>query len=99
MDFGGLTSFKNWLDSTFDHTLVIARDDPEYELLVNLPKHVADIRVVDSVGAERFAEMAFNKMKEILETTIANGRALNPTVRVKSVECFEHGANSAIYEA
>ena len=98
MDFGGLKSFKNWLEATFDHTLVIAKDDPEYELLVNLPKHVADLRIVDAVGAERFAEMAFNKMKEILEDDIAEGRALNPTVRVKSVECFEHGANSAIYE-
>jgi hypothetical protein len=26
------------------------------------------------------------------------GTLLNPSVRVKSVECFEHGANSAIYE-
>ena len=25
-------------------------------------------------------------------------KALNPTVRVKSVEVFEHDANSAIYE-
>jgi 6-pyruvoyltetrahydropterin/6-carboxytetrahydropterin synthase len=99
MDFGGLKSFKSWLEATFDHTLVIARDDPEYELLVNLPRHVADLRIVDAVGAERFAEMAFNKMKEILEDDIIEGRALNPTVRVKSVECFEHGANSAIYEA
>ena len=98
MDFGGLKSFKSWLEATFDHTLVVARDDPEYELLVNLPRHVADLRIVDAVGAERFAEMAFNKMKEIIEDDISEGRALNPTVRVKSVECFEHGANSAIYE-
>ena len=99
MDFGGLKSFKNWLEATFDHTLVIARDDPEYELLKNLPNHIADIRIVDGVGCERFAEMAYNKMKEILEDDISEGRALNPTVRVKSMEVFEHAGNSAIYEA
>lgn len=28
MDFGGLKLFKNWADSMFDHTLVVAHDDP-----------------------------------------------------------------------
>jgi 6-pyruvoyltetrahydropterin/6-carboxytetrahydropterin synthase len=98
MDFGGLKNFKSWLEATFDHTLLIARDDPEFKLLSRLPLHVADIRIVDGVGCERFAEMAYNKMKEILEDDISEGRALNPTVRVKSVEVFEHEGNSAIYE-
>jgi 6-pyruvoyltetrahydropterin/6-carboxytetrahydropterin synthase len=98
MDFGGLKSFKSWLEATFDHTLLIARDDPEFELLSKLPWYVADIRIVDGVGCERFAEMTYNKMKEILEDDISEGRALNPTVRVKSVEVFEHEGNSAIYE-
>jgi hypothetical protein len=43
--------------------------------------------------------MAYNKMKEIIEDDITEGRALNPTVRVKSMEVFEHEGNSAIYEA
>lgn len=98
MDFGGLKEFKNWLEHMFDHTLCIAEDDPEREILQNLPTYVADIRVVPAVGAERFAEMAYNKMQFIIDKQIATGEALNPTVRVKSVECYEHGANSAIYE-
>ena len=28
MDFGGLKEFKAWADYMFDHTLVIAEDDP-----------------------------------------------------------------------
>ena len=99
MDFGGLKSFKSWLEYMFDHTLIIANDDPEFDLLFDLPKHIADVRVVPAVGCERFAEMAYNKMKEILEDDISEGRALNPTVRVKSMEVFEHEGNSAIYEA
>jgi len=31
MDFGGLKSFKAWADYMFDHTLVIAHDDPHLE--------------------------------------------------------------------
>ena len=98
MDFGGLKEFKNWLEDTFDHTTVIAEDDPERTLLENLPKHVADVRLVPAVGAERFAEMAYYKMEEIIKKQKEEGTALNTTVRVKSVECYEHGANSAIYE-
>jgi hypothetical protein len=44
-----------------------------------------------------FAKMCYDKMAELL----ASGDMrypINPTVRVKSVEVFEHGANSATYE-
>jgi hypothetical protein len=63
-----------------------------------LDGNVADIRVVPAVGCERFAEMAYNKMAEIIEDQKQKGVALNSTARIKSVECFEHGANSAVYE-
>jgi 6-pyruvoyltetrahydropterin/6-carboxytetrahydropterin synthase len=97
MDFGGLKEFKYWADWMFDHTLVIARDDPEFASLVALDGKLAEVRVVDAVGCEMFAKLCFDKMDEILvkgETRYP----LNPTVRVKSVEVFEHGANSATYE-
>ena len=98
MDFGGLKEFKQWLEYMFDHTLLIAEDDPELELFKNLPQHVADLRIVPAVGCERFAEMAFRKMTQILDEGEKAGTLLNTTVCVKSVEVFEHDANSAIYE-
>lgn len=98
MDFGGLKKLKNWLEETFDHTLVVAEDDPHLEVFRALPNDTVSLKVVPAVGAERFAEMVYNKMQDILNEQITSGTALNPTVRVKSVECFEHGANSAIYE-
>ena len=98
MDFGGLTEFKAWSEHMFDHTLCVAEDDPEFQTLMLLDGNIADIRVVPAVGCERFAEMCYNKMSEILNKQIAEGIALNKTVRVKSAEVFEHGANSAIYE-
>ena len=99
MDFGGLKEFKHWLEYMFDHTLVIANDDPEFELLSNLPKHIADVRVVPGVGCERFAELAYKELSNMLTQWNNKGTLLNKTVRVKSVEVFEHEGNSAIYEA
>lgn len=98
MDFGGLKEFKQWAEYMFDHTTLIAEDDPELPLFLNMPKHVIDLRVVPAVGCERFAEMAYKKMTELLDKSEKEGTLLNPTVCVKSVEVFEHGANSAIYE-
>lgn len=100
MDFGGLKEFKKWSEYMFDHTLLVAEDDPKKEELRQLADslQVADIRYVPAVGCERFAEMAWRKMNGILKDSVADGSSLNPTVHIKSVEVFEHGANSAIYE-
>jgi 6-pyruvoyltetrahydropterin/6-carboxytetrahydropterin synthase len=105
MDFGGLKEFKAWADYMFDHTLVIAQDDPHLETFQKLNEigggfkdsGLCDLRIVEGVGCEMFAKLCYDKMAEL----IASGTMrypINPTVRVKSVEVFEHGANSATYE-
>jgi 6-pyruvoyltetrahydropterin/6-carboxytetrahydropterin synthase len=125
MDFGGLKEFKAWADYMFDHTLVIAQDDPQLdffkqmalidtnwtlpetgpnEMRVNRDNFepyqrgsLCDLRIVPGVGCEMFAKMAYDKMAELL----ASGDMrypINPTVRVKSAEVFEHAGNSATYE-
>jgi 6-pyruvoyltetrahydropterin/6-carboxytetrahydropterin synthase len=118
MDFGGLKAFKEWADHMFDHTLVIAEDDPHREMFENMAKlglqdqgGVCDIRIVEAVGCEKFSELAYKKMQNILETfqrgescTIENGKIfecrypVGQGVRLRSVEVFEHNANSAVYE-
>jgi 6-pyruvoyltetrahydropterin/6-carboxytetrahydropterin synthase len=96
-DFGGVKEFKQWAEYMFDHTLVIAEDDPEWQKLEALgAAGLADVRIVKAVGCERFAELAYDKMNELLEKAKAENRALNPTAFVHSVEVFEHGANSGI---
>lgn len=107
-DFGGLSRFKQWLEYMFDHTVLIAEDDPHLETFTKMQEigvirdgantALLDLRIVPAVGCERFAQMAYDKLSEIIEEDKQAGRALNNTVRVKSVEVFEHGANSAIYE-
>jgi 6-pyruvoyltetrahydropterin/6-carboxytetrahydropterin synthase len=89
----------------FDHTLVIAADDPHLNTFQTLNeigggfdnRGLCNLRIVEGVGCEMFAKMAYDKMAKLL----ASGDMrypINPTVRVKSVEVFEHGANSATYE-
>ena len=93
-DFGDCKWIKEYLQDKFDHKLVVARDDPinEDEFLHTTLSNIADIRYMDNVGCEKFAESVFNHVApKIKETT--KGR-----VGLFSVECFEHGANSAIYQ-
>jgi len=97
MDFGGLKEFKAWADHMFDHTLVIAQDDPEFQTFMLLDGKIADVRVVEGVGCEMFAKLCYNKMAELIEKKDFR-YPINPSVRIKSAEVFEHGANSAIYE-
>ena len=137
MDFGGLKAFKEWSEHMFDHTLVIAEDDPQlafFQQMANLgdpltsgtgavsnPKPherraVCDLRIVPAVGCEKFSEFAFNTMVDILQTyqrgeswsfvdaqgnteTFENRYPVGQGVKLRSVEVFEHGANSGSYEA
>lgn len=118
MDFGGLKAFKDWSEYMFDHTLVIGRDDPHLPMFQDMAKlglqadgGVCDIRVVDAVGCEKFAELAYNTMEEILQqfqrgepwilndTVIFTPRyPVGQGVKLRSAEVFEHAGNSAIYE-
>ena len=54
---------------------------------------LAEIRVFEGVGAEKFAEHAFNFADNLIR------EATDDRCYCVRVECAEHGANSAIYEA
>lgn len=78
MDFGGLKAFKDWAEYMFDHTLVVAEDDPQLQQLLLLDKSlhadgIADIRIVGGVGCERFAELAYKTMDDILKQFQSTG--------------------------
>jgi len=93
VDFGGLKPLKNWLEDTFDHKVVLDKNDPhldDFKLLEE--KGLAELTILDGVGVEKFAEHAFHKAQEIVQQQ-TNGRCW-----VVSCECAEHGANSAIFE-
>jgi 6-pyruvoyltetrahydropterin/6-carboxytetrahydropterin synthase len=78
----------------FDHTTVIAPDDPELETFKELDKKgVIQLRILEGpVGAEKFAHYVFEKVNTFVQTE-TDGR-----VRLVRVEFFENKRNSAIYE-
>ena len=104
-DFGGMKraktkidgkSPKEWMDYMFDHTVLVAEDDPflpDLEKLYHKPEKglqyhgILQLRVVPATGAEKFAEFIFHKLNDFVKVE-TQGR-----VKVVKVEFREHGKN------
>ena len=101
-DFGGMKRAKGtidgmnpkvWMDYMFDHTMLVAEDDPYLEGWKAMNQHgLTQLRIIPHVGAEKFAEYIYNKLNTFIQEE-TGGR-----VKVIKVEFMEHGKNSAIYE-
>lgn len=89
-DFGDMGFVKEFLEDNFDHILMVAIDDPRKQDLYNLDG-IAEIRELPVVGCEAFAEYVYSYVNREVEQQ-TTGR-----VKLVSVECFEHGANSALF--
>jgi 6-pyruvoyltetrahydropterin/6-carboxytetrahydropterin synthase len=100
-DFGGMKRAKNtiegmppkaWMDYMFDHTYIIAEDDPFlYKAHAMHNEGIVQLRVIPATGAEQFAKFIYDKVSEFIKIE-TEGR-----VKVVSVEFKEHSKNSAIY--
>ena len=100
-DFGGMKraktkidgkSPKEWMDYTFDHTMIIAEDDPFKNAFMEMGEAgAAQIRVIPATGAESFAKYIFEKVNEFVKIETDN------RVRVIKVKFMEHGKNAAYY--
>ena len=100
-DFGGMKraktkidgkSPKEWMDYMFDHTLVVAEDDPYIQAFKQMESAgVAQVRVIPATGAEKFAEYIYTKLNKFVDTE-TEGR-----VRVTKVKFMEHNKNAAYY--
>jgi 6-pyruvoyltetrahydropterin/6-carboxytetrahydropterin synthase len=101
-DFGGMKRAKGtidgmnpkaWMDYMFDHTMIIAEDDPFIESFKLMgTAGAAQVRILPAVGAEKFAEYIYNKLQAFVSEE-TGGR-----VSVVRVEFLENGRNTAIYE-
>ena len=93
VDFGGLKGLKKVLESQFDHTTCISRTDPKLDMFKKLrDAGVCDLRVMDGVGIEKFAEWCHTTANDHVNE-LTSGRC-----RCSKVEVFEHENNSAIFE-
>lgn len=94
VDYGSLKPLKAILEDTFDHTWLVAEDDPKLEVIRDLDRvhGIAKVVVVPAVGCEKTAEMVYEVTEQWLKDA-----GYSPRVHLVSVEVAEHGANSAIY--
>ena len=84
---------KEWMDYMFDHTFIVAEDDPFLESFKKMDDAgVAQIRVIPATGGERFSQFIFDKLNPFIEAE-TEGR-----VKISKVEFREHAKNTATYE-
>ncbi len=101
-DFGGMKRAKGtidgmnpkaWMDYMFDHTVIIADDDPYIEIFYKMEiDNLIQLRIIPATGAEQFAKYIYDKLNKFIKKE-TDGR-----VKVVRVEFMEHNKNTAIYE-
>jgi len=95
VDFGkgGFGQIRDWLHATFDHKLLVAENDPaRAEFLRLRDLGLADVQILPGASCEAIAAYVFSQTQPMISQA-SQGRCW-----IAAVECFEHGANSAIYE-
>lgn len=63
-DFGNFGWLKRWLEETFDHTILINKDDPEINTFRVLDGKVLNLIEVESCSSEGIAKMVYEKIQE-----------------------------------
>ena len=101
-DFGGMKRAKGtidgmnpkaWMDYMFDHTTIVAEDDPYLETFKKMnDEGIIQLRIIPAVGAEQFSNYLWVKLNNFIQEE-TNGR-----VRVVQVEFREHEKNTAFYK-
>ena len=65
-DYGGLKELKEFLQEMFDHTLLVAADDPELETYKELQrKKLAKLTILPRLGCESLADVLYKYVNAI----------------------------------
>lgn len=65
-DYGGLKELKKFLEDKFDHTLLVAADDPELETFKMLQeKKMAKLTILPRLGCEGLADMLYKYVNAV----------------------------------
>jgi 6-pyruvoyltetrahydropterin/6-carboxytetrahydropterin synthase len=83
---------KAWMDYMFDHTTIVAEDDPGLGGFKTMDQlGIIQLRIIPAVGCEKFAEYIYDKLNPWVLSD-SDGR-----VQIKQVEVREHEKNTALY--
>lgn len=95
VDFGSLKPLKSSLEDWFDHTLLVAEDDPMKAELLRLGElKLAKITVVARTGCEGIADFLYEYVNTIFLPSFGTGEAQR--VWCSRVEVRETDANMAM---
>lgn len=92
VDFGGLKELKKWLEHMFDHTFLVAQDDPQMDAFKKLDADGAiQLRVLPNPGMEGTALFVYEEAMKILK------KLYGDRAWITLVEVSENEKNSAQY--
>lgn len=98
IDFGDLKHYEDVLRAKFDHKLVIAMDDPQKDLLMQLDvMQAVEVRLTEQVGCEAFAEYMFHLIRKDLRLAEKKPGFIQRGLDIVRVKVSEHGSNSASF--
>ena len=93
VDFGKLKDLKEWLESMFDHTLLINENDPERPFFEEMHERgLCQLRLMPNVGMEASSKFVFDYADKLIR------EKTNNRCWVYKVETRENMNNSGIYE-
>lgn len=86
-------SIKEWFNYMFDHTVIIAEDDPEIEAFRDLAKKdLIQLRTVPYYSTEKIAEFILKKLNPVVK------KHSNQRVELYKVEVWENQNNMGAFE-
>ena len=96
VDFGSLKTLKENLDDWFDHTCLVAQDDPEFALFEEMHRRkLIKMVVVERTGCEGLSKFLADYINDVW--LVDNGYA--GRVKLRKVEVRETPSNSAMWIA
>ena len=95
IDFGSLKPLKDSLEDWFDHTLLVAEDDPEIETFKLLgEKKLAKLTYVERTGCEGIADFLYEYINTIFLPSY--GKDVSDRIWCSKVQVRETDANMAM---
>jgi 6-pyruvoyltetrahydropterin/6-carboxytetrahydropterin synthase len=96
IDYGDLNKLKNWLKDTFDHTTLVAQDDPHFDKFKDLADNgLIKMVVLPHVGCEKVAELVG---LWVVQNIIQNPNVVKAGgAKLEYVTVAEHLSNSSTW--
>lgn len=91
VDFGSLKPFKAWLEQIFDHTTLVAFDDPNMDWYNQaISRNMINMIIVPATGCEAFSKLIYEWLSAWLESQPEYSKR----VYIERVIVSEHSGNS-----